>query len=201
MSIKKSEFVKSSQNCEQCPKVDKPEYAFIGRSNVGKSSLINMITERKHLAKVSSTPGKTQLINHFIIDDEWYLVDLPGYGFAKKSKTLRESFSKIITDYVTNRHDVVCFFVLVDIRHNAQKIDLEFMRMLGESGIPFAIVLTKADKLGKVVLKQKVEDYKKELLTEWEELPEMFVTSSLNSTGRDELVEYIRYVNKVIAQG
>jgi GTP-binding protein len=201
MSIKKSEFVKSSQNCEQCPKVDKPEYAFIGRSNVGKSSLINMITERKHLAKVSSTPGKTQLINHFIIDDEWYLVDLPGYGFAKKSKTLRESFSKIITDYVTNRQDVICFFVLVDIRHSAQKIDLEFMRMLGEGGVPFAIVFTKADKLGKIILKQKVEDYKKVLLTEWEELPEVFVTSSLNSLGRDELVEYIRSVNKVIAKG
>ncbi|MCT4639823.1 MAG: ribosome biogenesis GTP-binding protein YihA/YsxC [Bacteroidales bacterium] len=201
MSIKKSEFVKSSQNCEQCPKVDKPEYAFIGRSNVGKSSLINMITERKHLAKVSSTPGKTQLINHFIIDDEWYLVDLPGYGFAKKSKTLRESFSKIITDYVTNRQDVICFFVLVDIRHSAQKVDLEFMRMLGEGGVPFAIVFTKADKLGKIILKQKVEDYKKVLLTEWEELPEVFVTSSLNSLGRDELVEYIRSVNKVIAKG
>ena len=201
MSIKKSEFVKSSQNCEQCPKVDKPEYAFIGRSNVGKSSLINMITERKHLAKVSSTPGKTQLINHFIIDDEWYLVDLPGYGFAKKSKTLRESFSKIITDYMTNRQDVICFFVLVDVRHSAQKIDLEFMRMLGEGGIPFTIVFTKSDKLGKVALKQKVEEYKKVLLAEWEELPEVFVTSSLNSLGRDELVEYIRSVNKVIAKG
>lgn len=191
MEIKKSEFVISSAKLAQCPKDDKMEFAFIGRSNVGKSSLINALCNHKNLAKTSSTPGKTLLINHFRINDSWYIVDLPGYGFAKRSKKVQEQITDMINTYILHREQLVNVFLLIDIRHDPQKIDREFMNWLGENGVPFSIVFTKADKLGPVRAKQNAQKYMKTLLDEWEELPPYFITSSEKKTGRDEVLDYI----------
>ena len=196
MLIKSAEFIISNTDHRKSPQDGKPEYAFIGRSNVGKSSLINMLTNRKGLAMTSSTPGKTMLINHFLINDEWYLVDLPGYGYARRGKENRERLQKIIEDYVLEREQLTSLFVLVDSRHEPQKIDLEFMEWLGENGVPFSIVFTKGDKQGPVRLQQNVEAYKQKLLESWEEIPPVFVTSSEKRSGREELLEYIEAVNK-----
>ncbi len=196
MIIKKAEFVISNSDYKKCPQDEKPEYAFIGRSNVGKSSLINMLTNRKGLAMTSSTPGKTMLINHFLINDEWYLVDLPGYGYARRGKEEREKLRKIIEDYILDRESMVNLFVLVDSRHEAQKIDLEFMEWLGENGVPFSIVFTKADKLGSGRLQLNINAYKEKLWESWEELPPLFVTSSEKGRGREELLDYIGSINK-----
>lgn len=193
--IKSANFVISNSDVRKCPQDGKPEYAFIGRSNVGKSSLINMLTGRKKLAMTSATPGKTLLINHFVINDEWYLVDLPGYGYAKRSKTQGEKLQEIISSYVLGREQMTLLFVLVDSRHDPQKIDLEFIQWLGENGVPFAIIFTKADKLGKSILAGNIAAYKRRLLEEWEELPPIFVTSSESGMGRDELLQYISDVN------
>lgn len=199
MEIKDAKFEISNTDVRKCPATDVPEYAFIGRSNVGKSSLINMLTRRKSLAKTSQTPGKTLLINHFNINNgEWYLVDLPGYGYAARGKQQRDEIKRIIEDYILERHQMECLFVLIDIRHKPQKIDLEFLEWLGENNVPFAIVFTKADKLGPVAAERNVSDYKKELLKHWEELPPVFVTSSEKSQGRDELLDYIDSINKEI---
>ncbi len=195
MNIKTADFVISNTDYKLCPQDGKPEYAFIGRSNVGKSSLINMLTNRKGLAMTSSKPGKTMLINHFVINDEWYLVDLPGYGYARRSKDSREQLQKLIEDYILERESLTSLFVLVDSRHEPQKIDLEFMEWLGENGIPFSIVFTKGDKQGPVRLQQNVEEYKQKLFETWEELPPIFVTSSENKIGRDELLNYIKQIN------
>lgn len=191
MEIKKSEFVISAAKLAQCPKDDKMEFAFIGRSNVGKSSLINALCNHKNLAKTSSTPGKTLLINHFKINDAWYIVDLPGYGFAKRSKKVQEQITDMINTYILHREQLVNVFLLIDIRHDPQKIDREFMNWLGENGVPFSIVFTKADKLGPVRAKQNAQKYMKTLLDEWEELPPYFITSSEKKTGRDEVLDYI----------
>ena len=196
MLIKSAEFIISNTDHRKSPQDGKPEYAFIGRSNVGKSSLINMLTNRKGLAMTSSTPGKTMLINHFLINDEWYLVDLPGYGYARRGKENRERLQKIIEDYVLEREQLTSLFVLVDSRHEPQKIDLEFMEWLGENGVPFSIVFTKGDKQGPVKLQQNVEAYKQKLLESWEELPPVFVTSSEKRLGGEELLEYIEAINK-----
>lgn len=196
MKIKTAKFVISNTNIDKCPKDNLPEYAFIGRSNVGKSSLINMLTGHKKLAKISGKPGKTQLINHFIINDEWFLVDLPGYGYAKVSKNLRQKFQSFIYDYFLRREQLVCSFVLVDSRHEPQKIDLEFMQFLGEKRIPFCIVFTKTDKLGKTVVQNKVAKYKKVMLHTWEEIPPYFLTSATDQTGKKEVLEFIDGVNK-----
>ncbi len=191
MIIKSSEFTVSSATVSQCPKDTKPEYAFIGRSNVGKSSLINMLCNRRGLAKTSATPGKTLLINHFIINREWYLVDLPGYGFAKRSKTVQHQLEQMITSYILQREQLVNVFVLIDVRHEQQKIDREFVDWLGQSGVPFSIVFTKADKVGPVKAKQNAEAWMKKLEDSWEELPPCFVTSSENRTGKEEILDYI----------
>ena len=193
--IKSAQYIISSPDVKDCPKTGKPEYAFIGRSNVGKSSLINMLCHNPKLAKTSQKPGKTLLINHFLINDEWYLVDLPGYGFAQTGLKQREALRKMIERYCLLREEMVCLFVLVDCRHEPQKIDLEFMAWLGENGVPFAIVFTKGDKLGKVRLKENVEAYKNRLLEEWEELPPIFVTSSETGLGGEELTNYIEELN------
>ncbi len=185
----------SNSSVEGCPKTPKPEYAFIGRSNVGKSSLINMICQRKSLAKTSGTPGKTQLINHFEINKQWYLVDLPGYGYAKVSKTQKAEFGKLITDYILKREALVLLFVLVDSRLAPQPIDLRFMVFLGEHGIPFNIVFTKTDKLKPAEFDAKMAYYRECLLKEWDELPDMFFTSASHSKGRDELLERIDTLN------
>ena len=196
MIIKTATFLQSNTNIAKLPKADKPEYAFIGRSNVGKSSLINMLTGNNKLAKVSATPGKTITINHFIINDEWYLVDLPGYGFAKRSQKDREMWKKMLDAYILGRQNLVMTFVLVDSRIKPQKIDLDFIASLGENQVPFAIVFTKADKLGSGQLSANIEVYKNELLKEWEELPTMIVTSSEKKTGRDEILNLIEGYNK-----
>lgn len=201
MEIKKAEFTLSSPMVTMCPKDTKPEYAFIGRSNVGKSSLINMLTNNRKLAKTSSTPGKTLLINHFIINNEWYLVDLPGYGFAKRSKKEVTKLNQMIQGYILQREQLVNVFVLIDVRLEAQNIDLEFIQWLGESSIPFAIVFTKADKLTANKVNANVAAYKKELSETWEELPPMFVTSSEKKQGRDELLNYIEEINKELSNG
>lgn len=195
MKIKSAEFVKSSAKEADCPEAKFPEYAFIGRSNVGKSSLINLLTERRKLAKTSSTPGKTQLINHFVINDAWYLVDLPGYGWARVSKTAKADWKKMIDNYLSKRLNLSCVFVLVDIRHDPQKIDLEFIDWLGEEGIPFCIIFTKADKLGKTQTQSSIATYNKKLKERWEELPQMFVTSSENKTGREDVLSFIHRLN------
>jgi GTP-binding protein len=195
MLIKSAQFIISNSDYRKCPQDNRPEYAFIGRSNVGKSSLINMLTNRKGLAMTSSTPGKTMLINHFLINDEWYLVDLPGYGYARRGKENRERLQQIIEDYILQRESLTSLFVLVDSRHEPQKIDLAFMEWLGENGVPFSIVFTKIDKLGSVRLKQNVEEYKQKLLERWEELPPVFVTSSEKRSGREELLDYIGQIN------
>lgn len=198
MVIKSAEFVISNSQVSKCPTTGLPEYAFIGRSNVGKSSLINMLTGKKGLAMTSQKPGKTQLINHFIINDAWYLVDLPGYGYARLSKDGREKLKKMIEDYTLERKELICLFVLVDSRHEPQKIDLEFIQWLGEEGVPFALVFTKADKLTKGRLASNLEAYKARLLKEWEELPPIFVTSSEQQLGRDELLSYIEGINTTL---
>ena len=194
MEITKSEFTLSAPRESMCPKDNKPEFAFIGRSNVGKSSLINMLTKHKGLAKTSATPGKTLLINHFIINNEWYLVDLPGYGFAKRSKVVLKQLEQMISGYILQREQLVNTFVLVDVRLEPQKIDLEFIEWLGQSGIPFSIVFTKADKLTKGKVAANVEAYKKTLLETWEELPPNFVTSADKNQGREELLDYIESI-------
>lgn len=181
----------SNTDVAKCPEPDKPEFAFIGRSNVGKSSLINMLTNQKKLAKTSARPGKTQLINHFLINGGWYLVDLPGYGYAKVSKAHKETFQTYIIDYVLRRENLYCLFVLIDSRHEPQKIDMEFINWLGEKEIPFALIFTKCDKLGKNTLAQNVSHYKEELLKYWEELPPVFLSSSLVGAGRDEILSFI----------
>ena len=196
MEIKQAEFTLSAPMESMCPKDTKPEYAFIGRSNVGKSSLINMLTNNRRLAKTSSTPGKTLLINHFIINREWYLVDLPGYGFAKRSKKEVDRLDQMIRGYILQRHQLVNVFVLVDIRLEPQKIDLEFIEWLGLSSIPFAIVFTKADKLTPNKARQAVEAYKQKLQETWEELPPVFVTSAEKKEGRDDVLDYIDQINK-----
>jgi GTP-binding protein len=198
MKIKSAEFVVSNSEVEKCPKNNLPEYAFIGRSNVGKSSLINMLTDRKSLAKTSGRPGKTQLINHFIINKEWYLVDLPGYGYARVSKSSKKKFQKFITDYFEKRAQLISAFVLVDIRHKPQPIDLEFMQYMGESSIPFGIIFTKADKLKPGAIARQVKDYCDVLLKTWEEVPQCFVTSSSKSIGKDDVLEHIGSTNEEI---
>lgn len=199
MDIKKSEFTISSATVSQCPKDTKPEFAFIGRSNVGKSSLINMLCNRKGLAKTSATPGKTLLINHFIINNEWYLVDLPGYGFAKRSKTVQKKLDQMITSYILQREQLVNTFVLIDIRHDPMKIDMDFINWLGESSVPFSIIFTKADKLGPVKAKQNAGKWMAALKDQWEELPPYFITSSEKRTGKDEVLTYIEDILKSIA--
>jgi len=196
MEIKKAEFTLSAPMVSICPQDTKPEYAFIGRSNVGKSSLINMLTNNKKLAKTSATPGKTLLINHFIINNEWYLVDLPGYGYAKRSKKEIEKLDQMIRGYILQREQLVNVFVLVDIRLEPQKIDLDFIEWLGMSSIPFAIVFTKADKLSVGKASANVEAYKKKLLETWEELPPIFLTSSEKRQGRDDVLDYIEQINQ-----
>lgn len=196
MEIKKAEFTLSAPMVSMCPKDNKPEYAFIGRSNVGKSSLINMLTNRKGLAKTSATPGKTLLINHFIINDEWYLVDLPGYGFAKRSKKELQKLEQMISGYILQREQLVNVFLLIDVRLEPQKIDQEFIQWLGDSSVPFAIVFTKADKLSATKVNQNVEAYKKVLSETWEELPPIFITSSDKKTGREEVLDYIEEINQ-----
>ena len=196
MEIKTAEFALSAPNVAMCPKDTKPEYAFIGRSNVGKSSLINMLCRNKKLAKTSSTPGKTLLINHFIINREWYLVDLPGYGFAKRSKSEIARLDQMIRGYILGREQLVNVFVLIDVRLEPQKIDLEFMEWLGVSSVPFSIVFTKADKLSVPKVRQNVEAYVNRMLETWEEMPPYFVTSSEKAQGRDEVLDYIEQINK-----
>ncbi|MCD8471367.1 ribosome biogenesis GTP-binding protein YihA/YsxC [Macellibacteroides fermentans] len=196
MEIKSAEFVVSNTDVKKCPEGNKPEYAFIGRSNVGKSSLINMITGKKGLAMTSSKPGKTQLINHFIINDSWYLVDLPGYGYAQRGKEGRENIRRIIEDYILEREQLTNLFVLLDCRLEAQKIDLEFMEWLGENGIPFSIVFTKIDKLGGGKLRENLNAYTKKLLESWEELPPILLTSSEKKEGKEELLNYIDEITK-----
>ena len=196
MEVKTAEFTLSAPNVAMCPKDTKPEYAFIGRSNVGKSSLINMLCRNKKLAKTSATPGKTLLINHFIINREWYLVDLPGYGFAKRSKSEIARLDQMIRGYILGREQLVNVFVLIDVRLEPQKIDLEFMEWLGVSSVPFSIVFTKADKLSVPKVRQNVEAYVKRMLETWEEMPPYFITSSEKAQGRDEVLGYIEQINK-----
>lgn len=191
MKIKSANFLISNPDYRKCPAGDTPEFAFIGRSNVGKSSLINKLVERKALAKISGKPGKTQLINHFEINEQWYLVDLPGYGWAKVSKSSRSHFAKTITEYLLNRQNLISTFVLVDSRLEPQKIDLEFINWMGENGLPFIIVFTKCDKISKQKVQQSVARFKKALLQSWEELPLMITSSSITGLGRDELLKYI----------
>lgn len=198
MEIKSAEFVISNSNVKKCPEGNRPEYAFIGRSNVGKSSLINMLTNRKGLAMTSQKPGKTQLINHFLINDAWYLVDLPGYGFAQRGKEGRENIRRIIEDYILEREQLTNLFVLLDCRHEAQKIDLEFMEWLGENGIPFSIIFTKTDKLSRLRLQENMQKYQEKLLENWEELPPIFYSSSEKKEGREEILDYIDEINKSI---
>ncbi len=198
MKIKSAAFVISNDDISKCPKDGKPEYAFIGRSNVGKSSLINMITERNKLAKTSGRPGKTQLINHFLINEEWYLVDLPGYGYAKASKTSRAKWEKFISEYLTKREELLNVFVLIDARLEPQQIDLEFMNWCGEKGIAFSMVFTKIDKLSSTVLQKNLAKYKKEMLKYWEELPPVFTTSAESKFGREKLLNYIERINEAL---
>lgn len=198
MEIKKSEFSISSPSVQMCPKDTKPEYAFIGRSNVGKSSLINMLCNHKNLAKTSATPGKTLLINHFIINDAWYLVDLPGYGYAKRSKSVQKKLEQMISSYILQREQLVNVFVLIDIRHAPQKIDIEFINWLGQSNVPFSIIFTKADKLSQSKVRPAVDSYMETLKETWEELPPFFISSSENKTGREEILKYIEDINKGI---
>lgn len=200
MEIKSSEFVISAPSVNQCPKDVKAEYAFIGRSNVGKSSLINMLCNHKGLAKTSSTPGKTLLINHFIINKEWYLVDLPGYGFAKCSKTVQQKLQNMISSYILQREQLVNTFVLVDIRHAPMAIDVDFINWLGQSSVPFAVVFTKADKLTPSKAKQSAEAWMNKLKDSWEELPPYFITSSEKRIGRDEILNYIEGINKSLTE-
>lgn len=198
MKIKSAVFAISNTDYKKCPTGNLPEYAFIGRSNVGKSSLINMLTDQKKLAKTSGKPGKTQLINHFLINEEWYIVDLPGYGYAKVSKSAREKFEKFISDYLTKREQLLNVFVLLDSRLEPQQIDLEFMNWCGEKEIPFAMVFTKIDKLSSSALQKNMAKYKKEMLKYWEELPPVFTTSSESGFGKEKLLNYIEQVNLAV---
>ncbi|MDY6148092.1 MAG: ribosome biogenesis GTP-binding protein YihA/YsxC [Porphyromonas sp.] len=200
MTIKTAEFIKSSAEVSQCPPSSLPEYAFIGRSNVGKSSLINSLTGQRTLAKTSQKPGKTQLINHFLINKEWHMVDLPGYGYASRGKSQRLAFSTMIMSYMAQRQELTCLFILIDSRLEPQKIDLDFINQMGENGVPFALVFTKADKLSNAALKRSVERYCQRLSEEWEELPPLFVTSSVKGTGREELLNYIESINQSIQE-
>jgi len=195
MHIKSADFVISNSDYRKCPAHNLPEYAFIGRSNVGKSSLINMLTNKNKLAMTSSKPGKTQLINHFLINENWYIVDLPGYGYAVLGKKGREKLKTIIEGYILKRENLTCLFVLLDCRHEPQKIDLEFMQWLGENGVPFAIVFTKQDKISKKKLTENIEAYKQKLSEQWEEFPPIFATSSEKKSGREELLQYINKLN------
>ncbi len=196
MIIRSAQFLASNTKVEKCPSLPLPEYAFTGRSNVGKSSLINMLTGRKKLAKTSGTPGKTQHINHFIINDEWYLVDLPGYGYAKTSKTNRKKFQDFIIQYFSKRKQLACAFVLIDIRLEPQRIDLDFMEFLGVNAIPFCIVFTKADKLKSSQINKNIARYKDRMLQDWEEMPTYFITSSVTKSGREDLLNFIESLNE-----
>lgn len=196
MQIKEAVFVISNTELKNCPIDKKPEFAFIGRSNVGKSSLINMLTGKKNLAKTSGTPGKTQLINHFLIDDNWYIVDLPGYGYAKASKSMRSKWEKFISDYLTKRETLMNIFVLLDARLEPQKIDIEFMNWCGEKGLPFSLVFTKIDKLSSSVLQKNLAKYKKEMLKYWEEMPPVFTSSSTSGHGKEPLLNYVELILK-----
>jgi GTP-binding protein len=198
VEIKNATFVISSPSVEKCPKDIKPEYAFIGRSNVGKSSLINMLVNNKHMAKTSATPGKTLLINHFVVNKEWYIVDLPGYGFAKRSKSQQQKLQQMIASYILRREQLVNTFVLIDIRHDPQKVDEEFIDWLGTSNVPFALVFTKADKLSSLKIKQNVEKYMEHLKETWEELPPYFISSSSTRQGREEILDYIQEINDTL---
>ncbi|WP_421827223.1 ribosome biogenesis GTP-binding protein YihA/YsxC [Larkinella sp.] len=200
MEVKQAEFIISNSDPTRCPKPDKPEYAFIGRSNVGKSSLINMLTTRHKLAKTSQTPGKTQLINHFLINTDWYLVDLPGYGFAKAPQREREKWEKMIDAYLTERPNLICTFVLVDGRIDPQRIDLEFMAKMGERGLPFVIIFTKNEKSSTNAIAQMVKKYSQTLKQTWDELPPMFVSSAVSSRGKEEILDYIDQLNKEFYQ-
>ncbi|MHA7110344.1 ribosome biogenesis GTP-binding protein YihA/YsxC [Sunxiuqinia elliptica] len=191
MEIKTARFVMSNSDVKKCPEPNKPEFAFIGRSNVGKSSLINMLTGQKKLAKTSSRPGKTQLINHFLINEDWFLVDLPGYGYAKVSKKSKEKFQAYIVNYILQRENLYCLFVLVDARHEPQKIDMEFINWLGEKEVPFALVFTKADKLGRTKLDKNLAAYKAELLKDWAELPPLLVSSAEAGVGKEDILSFI----------
>ncbi len=197
MDITSAKFIISNTDIKKCPKADKPEYAFIGRSNVGKSSLINMLTGRKQLAKISGKPGKTRLINHFLINESWYLTDLPGYGYAKVSKKERNIWQGFTKDYILYRQNLMCLFVLVDIRHKPQQNDLEFMQHLGENGVPFVLIFTKSDKLSKKQIEDNTNFYKKELLKTWETLPDYFISSSVQKSGRDEILRFIHDTNQL----
>lgn len=196
MEIKSAEFIISNSDVSRCPKNLLPEYAFIGRSNVGKSSLINMLTGRKSLAKTSGRPGKTQLINHFLINEEWFLVDLPGYGYARVSKTAKKTFQKFITAYIEQREQLLCVFVLIDSRHEPQQIDLDFMEWLGHQHMAFCIIFTKADKLKPRALERNIEEYQARMLETWEEMPHYFISSSTTGLGREEILEFIESVNR-----
>lgn len=198
MVIRSAEFVKSSGRWQDCPEPNIPEYAFIGRSNVGKSSLINAMMNRKDLAKTSQTPGKTQLINHFYVNEEWYLTDLPGYGYARVSKVQRKDFEKLITNYILNRKNLVNLFVLIDVRHTPQKIDIEFIEWCGENGIPFSIIFTKSDKLKPNAVLKNVESYKNELLKTWEGLPEIYITSAEKKEGTEAILSFIAKTNEFL---
>lgn len=197
MIIKSAEFIISNKDYKKCPTPDKPEYAFVGRSNVGKSSLINMLVNRKNLAKTSGKPGKTQLINHFLINDAWFLVDLPGYGYAKTSKSEKEVWQGFIQKYITNRPNLMCLFVLIDARHNPLKNDLEFMEELGVNGVPFVIIFTKSDKLTERVLNENITTYKKQLSETWEPIPGYYVSSAQIKRGREEILDFIEHTNKL----
>lgn len=197
MIVNSARFVISNTDVAKCPQENRHEYAFIGRSNVGKSSLINMLSKHKGLAMTSATPGKTMLINHFLVNDEWYIVDLPGYGYARRGKDSRDQLREIIENYILNRSQMTNLFVLVDSRHEPQKIDMEFIEWLGENGIPFSIVFTKTDKMGTEVAKKHIADYCEKLLETWEELPPVFVTSSQTGRGREELLDYISQLNQL----
>ena len=201
MKIKSAEFVISNSDVSKCPDSSIPEYAFIGRSNVGKSSLINMLTAKKSLAKTSGRPGKTQLINHFLINDTWHLVDLPGYGYARVSKTVKKTFQKFITAYFEQRSQMICAFVLIDSRHSPQAIDLEFMEWLAQHKIPFCIIFTKADKLKPKALERNIAAYKTTMLETWEEIPPHFITSAEKGIGREEVLEYIDGINQKFGGG
>lgn len=196
MIIKEAKYIKSSAKLNQCPSPDYPEYAFTGRSNVGKSSLINMLTGRKKLAKISSTPGKTRTINHFLINESWYLVDLPGYGYAKISKDIKEQWNKTTTNYILKRENLMCLFVLIDSRHTPQKKDLQFIELLGHNEVPFVIVFTKTDKLSETELKKNTSNYEKELLKHWEFLPNSFNSSIKKKLGKNEILDFIEETNK-----
>ena len=200
MKIKSAEFLMSNSDVTKCPKEKLIEYAFIGRSNVGKSSLINMLMQRKSLAKTSGRPGKTQLINHFLINKNWFLVDLPGYGYARVSKSSKRIFQKFITQYFSKRQQLALAFVLIDCRHKPQKVDLEFMQWMGENQVPFSIIFTKQDKMKPNALTKKIEDYKLKMLESWEEMPKYFITSSSNGTGRDEVLNYICEINSLMSK-